>query len=74
METGYICPWDQDWYYHFKSSGYKNIEWLEIKLEAEAIRDDIIKILRVIHVPGEIFDNIIKVYGYVEIGEPVDYL
>lgn len=58
IETGYICPWDGDWYYHFKSGGYKNIEWLEIKSETEEIRNDIIKILRAIHVPGMVFDDV----------------
>lgn len=74
METGYTCPWEGEWYYHFKSGGYKNIEWLEIRSETEEIRDDIIKILSTIHVPGEVFNDVIKVYGYVEISKPLGYL
>lgn len=74
IETGYISPWEGEWYYHFKSGGYKNIEWLEIKSETKEISNDIIKILRAFHVPGEVFDNVIKVYGYVAIDKQVDYL
>jgi hypothetical protein len=74
IETGFVCTWDGDWFYHFKLGEYKYIEWLEIKSETEEIRNDIIKILKNIHVPGEIFIDVIKVYGYVEIGKPVCYL
>lgn len=74
IETGYICPWDEEWYYHFKLDGYKTIEWLEIKAETDKVRNDVLKILNKIHVPGEIFDDVIRVYGYVEIGSFIDYL
>lgn len=74
LEKGYICPWDGEWFYHFRNSGYKYIQWLEIKTETEEIRTDILEILKSIHVPGEIFDDVIRVYGYVEIGKSVDYL
>jgi hypothetical protein len=74
IESGYICPWDGEWFYHFKLGGYKTIEWLDIKAETEEIRNDVLKILKAIHVPGEVFDDVIKVYGYVEIGKFVDYL
>jgi hypothetical protein len=74
IETGYICPWDGEWYYHFKLGGYKTIEWLEIKAETDEIRNDLLKILNSIHVPREVFDDVIRVYGYVEIGKFTDYL
>lgn len=32
------------------------------------------KILSAIHVPGEVFNDVIKVYGYVEISKPLGYL
>lgn len=74
IESGYICPWDGEWFYHFKLGGYKTIEWLEIKAETEEIRNDVLKILKAIHVPGAVFDDVIKVYGYVEVGKSVDYI
>ncbi|WP_353616201.1 DUF6678 family protein [Bacillus sp. AFS053548] len=54
--------------------GYKCIEWLEIKAENEEIRNEVLEILKSIHVPGEVLDGVIRVYGYVEIGTPIDYL
>ncbi|MBE1556851.1 DUF6678 family protein [Sporosarcina limicola] len=69
-----ICEWDNEWYYHFSEDGYETIEWLEIKTEDEMQKNDVIKILRKINVPGEINDNIIKVYGYIKSNEYVDYL
>jgi hypothetical protein len=74
IETGEISSWDGEWYYHFILDEYKTIEWLEIKVETEEIRNGVLKILNSIHVPGEVFDDVIRVYGYVEIGKPVDYL
>jgi hypothetical protein len=74
IENGYICPWDGEWFYHFRNGGYKSIQWLEIKAETEEIRNDILEILKSIHVPGEVFDDVIRVYGYVEIGKSCDYL
>ncbi|KGR89393.1 MULTISPECIES: DUF6678 family protein [Ureibacillus] len=74
IETGYICPWDGEWYYHFKLGEFETIEWLEIKAETDEIRNDVLKILNKIHVPGEVFDNVIRVYGYVETGRYIDYL
>jgi hypothetical protein len=73
IEKGYIFPWDGEWFY-LRNSGYKCIQWSEIKAETEEIRTDVLEILKSIHVPGEVFDNVIRVYGYVEIGKSVDYL
>ncbi|OIK11539.1 hypothetical protein BIV60_18010 [Bacillus sp. MUM 116] len=74
IETGYICPWDGEWFYHFRIGGHKCTEWLEIKSETEEIRNEVLEILKGIHVPGEVLDGVIRVYGYVEIGKSVDYL
>ncbi len=74
LESGYISPWDGEWYYHFKDGGYKTIEWLEIKVETVEIRDEVRTILRNIHVPGVACDNVIRVYGYGEVGSFMDYL
>ncbi|MEH7309221.1 DUF6678 family protein [Neobacillus drentensis] len=78
IETGYICPWDGEWFYHFKIEGvvdsYKTIEWLEITAETEKMRKEVLEILQNIHVAGEVLDNAIRVYGYVEMGKSVDCL
>ncbi len=42
---------------------YKDIEWLRIDLTPQN-RKIILDILRKIHVPGEVFDDCVYVYGY----------
>lgn len=73
FKTKYISNWDGDWFYHFKGN-YKNIEWLEIKVENLEEKDQVINILRTINIPGETKDDVIKVYGYVQNNNPIDYL
>ena len=48
----------------------KEIEWLKIDLTAEN-RKIVLDILRKIHVPGEVFDDCVYVYGY---RTDVDYI
>ncbi|GAA0076942.1 hypothetical protein UT300005_13200 [Clostridium sp. CTA-5] len=64
IDNGYLSNWDGEWFYHFKLMGYDTIEWLEIKVDNEEMKNKIVNILRKIHVPGEILNNSIKVYGY----------
>ena len=73
FKTKYISNWDGDWFYHFKGN-YKNIEWLEIKVENLEEKDQVINILRTINIPGETKDDVIKVYGYVQNNNSIDYL
>lgn len=64
MANGYICPWDGEWYYHFRVDGYEGIEWLEIRLADDDITSYVISKLKEIHVPGEIDGKVVRVYGY----------
>lgn len=73
IDNGYLSNWDGEWFCHFKLGGYNTIEWLEIKVDNVAIKNEVINILRKIHVPGEIFENSIKVYGYKKDGF-IDYI
>ncbi|TQR15605.1 DUF6678 family protein [Psychrobacillus soli] len=78
METNYTCDWDAEWFNHFKIDGdkdsYKTIEWLEFKFENEEVKNRLLKILKEIHVPGEVLVNTIKIYGYVKKGTSIDYI
>jgi hypothetical protein len=73
IESEYISEWDREWYYHFRAGGHKNIEWVEILVENEEIKQQVIKVLKPIHVPGEIEEEIIRVYGYAK-DKAVDYI
>lgn len=58
---------------HFEEGGFDTIEWLEINVDNEIMKQDVITLLKGIHVPGEIFENMIKVYGYKKDGL-IEYL
>lgn len=73
IKTSYISDWDGDWFYHFKNN-YKNIEWLEMKVKSLEETNQLISILRTINIPGQAKGNVIKVYGYVQNNNSVDYL
>ena len=74
LESGYICRWDGEWFYHFSEGGYATIEWLEIEITSPAQEQLVRDALRVIHVPGERTDIGFRVYGYAPIGTAINYI
>ncbi|WP_143696942.1 DUF6678 family protein [Vibrio coralliilyticus] len=30
VDSGYVSDWDRDWFYHFRASSFRTIEWVEI--------------------------------------------
>jgi hypothetical protein len=73
-ESGYVSPWDGEWFYHFRLGGYGTIEWLEIATVDENQRSAVVEALRKVHVPGEHLPSGLRVYGYVQSGISVEYL
>ena len=68
--NGYIYN-DSTWtHFGVDMEHSKEIEWLKIDLTAEN-RRIVLDILRKIHVPGEVFDDCVYVYGY---RTDVDYI
>jgi len=43
ITNGYISDWDEEWFYHFKLGEYETIEWLEIKIDSEEMKNDIVE-------------------------------
>ncbi len=74
VENGYLSGWDGEWYYHFRSGGYKTIEYVEIRVSHEEMRDRVRGVLAKIHLPGRETKEGFIVYGYTRTGESVDYL
>jgi hypothetical protein len=72
--SGYVSPWDRDWFYRFRDAGYESIEWAEIEVQSPAQDSAILAILRQIHSPGHRTDQGFRVYGYMRDGEEVDYI
>lgn len=62
--NGFVSRWSNEWE-NFGSQflWWKEFEWLQIRLTDEN-RQFVMDILRRIHVPGEIQDNIATIYGY----------
>jgi hypothetical protein len=73
VENGYLCDWDGDWFYHFKDGGFQTIEWAEIKIENPSQHSAVLQVLRQIHVPMRTSEFGFKVFGYVNVGEAIEY-
>lgn len=73
LQSGYVSDWDGEWFHHFHER-YAEDEWVEIAAASPAQRDAILGVLRSIHVPGVATDAGFRVFGYVPLGTPVDYL
>lgn len=72
--NGYVCPWDGEWFYHFRSCAYQSIHWVEIKVDSADQRNVVIDALEKIRVPGTTSEFGFKVFGYASPGESIDYL
>ena len=74
VENGYLSGWDGEWFYHFRSGGYRSIEWVEIATESPEQREAVLVELVKIRVPGRATESGFRVLGYAELGMEVDYL
>ncbi len=72
--SGYICPWDGEWFYHFRTGSYGTVEWVEIRVGTPEQDAAVYEALRQIHVPGHRIEGGFRVYGYTRDGQAVDYL
>ncbi len=70
-ETGYLSSWDGTWtHFGCEPREWEFIDYLQIQLTPEN-QELVIKILKQVHVPGDIDKNIVTVYGY---KSDVDYI
>lgn len=46
IDNNYLSNRDGDWFYHFKLGEYNTIEWLEIKVDNEEMKNEVVSILR----------------------------
>lgn len=74
VNSGYISEWDNEWFHHFRQGGYQYIEWVEISAHSEAQIKAIGEALYRTHVPAEKIGAVFRVYGYVSVGQSVNYL
>lgn len=62
--TGYLTPWDGEWFYHFRDGVFTSIEWLEIQVLSAEQDAAVLALLREIHLPGHRIEQGFRVYGY----------
>jgi len=74
IDSGYVCPWDGEWFYHFKDGGYQDIEWVEIRITSSEQDATVLEALKAIHVPGHRVEHGFRIYGYSKAGEFIDYI
>ncbi|WP_020466962.1 DUF6678 family protein [Singulisphaera acidiphila] len=72
--SGYICPYDKDWFYHFRNGGYDSIEWVHIRLDSPEQDRAVEMALRRVHVPGHRVEGGFRVYGYTQAAATIDYI
>jgi hypothetical protein len=72
--SGYVCPWDGEWFYHFREGGYSTIEWVEIQVKSAEQDAAVLDQLRKIHLPGHRIDQGFRIYGYVGDGLAIEYI
>jgi hypothetical protein len=74
LKSGYICPWDGEWFYHFREGGYAGIEGVELEITSSAQEAAVLGALRQVHVPGHRTEAGFTVYGYAPGDTPLDHL
>jgi hypothetical protein len=72
--AGYVSPWDDDWYYHFRDGSYASIEWVEIQVLSAEQDAAILARLRQVHLPGHRIAKGFRIYGYARDGVAIDYV
>src|SRR4051812_11937967 len=72
--SGYVSPWDGEWFYHFRNGGFGSIEWVEIRVTTPEQDVAVQAALRQVHVPGHRVEQGFRVYGYTRDGAAVDYI
>jgi hypothetical protein len=71
--SGYLSPWDGEWFYHFREGRYGSIEWVEIRVATPEQDVAVETALRQVHVPGHRVERGFRVYGYAREGAALDY-
>ena len=72
-QSGYISDWDGEWFYRFRGDGYESILWVEMLMESDEQRRQILTELIRIGLPGHERDGNLIVLGYSESGQSVEY-
>jgi hypothetical protein len=72
--NGYRSKPDREWFYHFREGGYASILHLDILIDTPVQRERVRAALKKVHVPGEEMPEGFRVFGYLEDGQPADFI
>jgi len=72
-ENGHVSEWDKEWFYHFSVGGYELMEWVEIRIESKEQKHKVLSELARVHVPTEEISEGFRVYGYIKLGQSIQY-
>jgi len=72
-DIGYVSDWDKEWFYHFSEGGYELTEWVEIRTESKEQKQKVLSELARVHVPAEEISEGFRVYGYIQLGQSIQY-
>ncbi len=72
--NGYVSQFDGEWYYHFSQGGFRDIEWLEVRVDSAEQKALVRSALSNIRVPGVETDSGFRVFGYVTNDTYVEYI
>jgi hypothetical protein len=68
------AAWDGEWYYHFRGTGYEDIEWVDLRVDSperrQAVRDCLVRI----QLPGYETTQGFRIIGWVKAGSPIEYI
>jgi hypothetical protein len=72
--SGYVSPWDGEWFYHFRQGGYESIEWVEIQVLSPDQDAAVLALLRQVRLPGHRIEQGFRIYGYARDAVAIDYI
>jgi hypothetical protein len=72
--SGYLSPWDGEWFYHFRDDDYESIEWVEIRTTSPEQDAAVLTLIKKIHLPGHRIDQGCRIYGWIPAGFAIDYI
>lgn len=74
IKDDYLSDWDGEWYYHFRTGGYRTIEYIEIQVSNKKMRDLVRNALIKIPAAGRETKDGFIVLGYTRTTDPVEYI
>jgi hypothetical protein len=73
-ENGHTHGPEREWHHHLRAGGFHDLVHVDILPDTATEREEILAVLRAIHVPGEVRSDRLRVIGLAPPGTPVDWI